>query len=145
MCNGLGRSALLAPDIDAQSLHAELAALDLCTGPPIAKPTAAALVTLYVSNKDVALRQSQALHGHQRAGQAGNEMILCRGVDTIDVSRWKGADPIGQSYHTEAGLLADMRAALIGTSPAIGVRHLTRVLRGTAAYYELSDATSKSR
>jgi uncharacterized protein YsxB (DUF464 family) len=41
---------------------------------------------------------SQKLHGHQRAGQAGNELILCNGVNTIDVSRISGIDKAGHTF-----------------------------------------------
>jgi uncharacterized protein YsxB (DUF464 family) len=51
-----------------------------------------------VSNRDTALQASQKLHGHQRAGQAGSELILCNGVNTIDVSRISGIDKAGHTF-----------------------------------------------
>ena len=130
-----GRTALFAPDVDSDRLLAELHASKLCTGPPKTMPTNAAPIVLYVSNRDVALRQSQALHGHQRAGQAGSEMILCSGVDTIDVSYFKSSDRVGHSYQVDTKVANDAREAFAGTPP--GKRGLTAVDRGGSVYDEL--------
>lgn len=132
-----GRAALFAPDIDSATLHGELAALGLCSSRPIDRPKASAPVVLYVSNNDLALRQSQRIHGHQRAGQAGNEMILCSGVDTIDVSAFKGSDRAGHTYQVDAGVLDDVRAAFAGVAPGNPQRKLKRVAREGGVYYEL--------
>lgn len=130
-----GRTVLFAPDVDSDTLLAELHASQLCTGPPKTMPVNAAPVLLYVSNRDVALRQSQTLHGHQRAGQAGNEMILCSGVDTIDVSYFKSSDRAGHSYQVDARIAGDAQAAFSGTPPL--ARGLKAVKRGNEVYYEL--------
>jgi len=130
-----GRTALFAPDVDSDTLLAELHASKLCMGPPKTTPTNAAPIVLYVSNRDVALRQSQALHGHQRAGQAGSEMILCSGVDTIDVSYFKSPDHAGHSYQVDAPIATDARSAFSGTPPL--ARGLKAVKRGNDVYYEL--------
>lgn len=135
--NCIGRTLLFAPDVDTGTLRSELAAGKLCNGPPLSKPTTSARIVMYVSNKDLALRQSQKVHGHQRAGQAGSEMLLCSGIDTIDVSYFKGADKAGHSYHIDAPILNDARHALAGDSPATIARHLTRVARSGKVYYEL--------
>jgi esterase/lipase superfamily enzyme len=134
----LGRSVFFAPDIDAETLHSELSHAGFCDARPAEKPVASAPITLYVSNKDLALRQSQHVHGHQRAGQAGNELILCSGVDTIDVSRFKSSDKAGHGYFLDAGVDADFRAAFAGTSPASKQRNLKRVSRPGGTYYELN-------
>lgn len=135
-CTGcFGRSAFFAPDVDSDTMLAELQAGGLCAGPPKAKPVVSAPVVLYVSNKDLALRQSHQLHGHQRAGQAGNELILCRGVDTIDVSYFKSSDRVGHSYQVDTKIANDAREAFAGTPP--GKRGLTAVNRGGSVYYEL--------
>lgn len=131
----LNRTALFAPDVDSDTLLAELHASHLCTGPPKTRPLSAARVVLYVSNRDAALRQSQNLHGHQRAGQAGNEMILCNGVDTIDVSYFKSSDRAGHSYQVDSRIATDARAAFSGTPPL--ARGLKAVKRGNDVYYEL--------
>lgn len=135
----LDRSIFFAPDIDATTLHEELTASKTCSGRPPEKATKAALVTLYVSNNDLALRQSQSVHGHQRAGQAGSELIVCGGVDTIDVSRFKGSDKAGHGYFVDERIATDARAALAGTPPTSPARKLKTVRRGNGgAYYEIN-------
>ena len=113
----------------------KLQAGGLCAGPPKPKPVVSAPVVLYVSNRDVALRQSHQLHGHQRAGQAGNELILCSGVDTIDVSYFKSSDRVGHSYQVDTKIANDAREAFAGTPPS--KRGLTAVDRGGSVYDEL--------
>ncbi|MEO6913463.1 MAG: alpha/beta hydrolase [Candidatus Baltobacteraceae bacterium] len=135
--NCLGWVVLFAPDVDSDTLRSELAAAKLCTGPPRAKPKDSAQVVLYVSNKDLALRQSQQVHGHQRAGQAGTEMLLCNGVDTIDVSYLKSADKAGHSYQVDPPVLMDARQAFAGVSPMSAARKLKSVARTGKVYYEL--------
>ena len=130
-----GRTAFFAPDVDSDTMLAELAAGGLCAGPPKANPKLSAPVVLYASNKDIALQQSQQLHGHQRAGQAGTELILCRGVDTIDVSYFKSSDRVGHSYQVDTKIANDARAAFAGTPPS--KRGLRAVKRGADVYYEL--------
>ncbi|MBC5801289.1 MAG: alpha/beta hydrolase [Candidatus Eremiobacteraeota bacterium] len=131
------RAVFFAPDIDADTLHAALADTGLCGGRPPENPKSSAPVTLYVSNKDLALRQSQSLHGFQRAGQAGSELVLCGGVDTIDVGYYKSDDKAGHGYHVEARVLQDARAALEGIAPTNPRRKLTVVARERGRYYEL--------
>ncbi|MDQ6929046.1 MAG: alpha/beta hydrolase [Candidatus Eremiobacteraeota bacterium] len=132
----LGRTALFAPDMDGDALRGELAAAGLCNGPPDTKPKRSAIVSLYVSNKDLALRQSQRVHGHQRAGQAGSEMLLCNGVDTVDVSYFKSSDKAGHSYQTAGRILNDMRQAFAGLAPISPGRSLKRLNRTGGTYYE---------
>jgi esterase/lipase superfamily enzyme len=131
------RALFFAPDIDADTLHGALADTGLCHGRPPQHPRSSAAVTLYVSNKDLALRQSQALHGFQRAGQAGSEILLCGGVDTIDVGYYKSTDRAGHGYHGDARVLQDARAALAGIAPTDPRRKLTLASRDRGRYYEL--------
>ncbi len=133
----VGRIALFAPDVDAATLYAEFSADKICTGSPKLNPATSAAVVLYVSNKDAALRQSQQFHGHQRAGQAGNEILLCDGIDTIDVSYLKISDRAGHSYQNDDRVLKDARASFAGVSPVARSRKLTKSTRSGAAYYEL--------
>lgn len=133
----LGRSVFFAPDVDSDTLYDEFSYSGLCSGAPLASPTSAALVTLYVSNRDVALRDSQQLHGHQRAGQAGSDIILCNGVDTIDVSYVKGSDSADHTYQTYPQVLADTAAAFAGYSPRSPKRALKIAHRSNGQYYEL--------
>ena len=133
----VGRAVFFAPDIDGDTLRTGLTAAGRCSGRPPLAPANSAPVTVYVSNKDRALRQSQNLHGHQRAGQAGSEMLLCNGVDTIDVGYYKSSDSFGHSYQVDKPVIDDARAAFDGVSPASPKRKLTRATRESGTYYEL--------
>jgi esterase/lipase superfamily enzyme len=138
-----GRAVFFAPDVDSATLHSELVASKLCDGPPVVHPRTSAPITMYVSNKDLALRESQRVHGHQRAGQAGSELVLCDGVDTIDVSYRSGFDRAGHSYQTNAAVLADAASAEAGFPPTSPRRNLKAVNREGGRYYELRDEPSK--
>ena len=132
------RAVVFAPDEDVNELRSALQEVGLCNGRPPKAPAHAAPVTIYVSNSDRALRASQRYHGgRQRAGQAGSAMLLCRGVDTIDVSYFGGSDKYGHTYHLDDPITLDARAALAGASPEGPVRKLKSVSRAGGLYYEL--------
>ena len=73
----IGEVAFLAPDIDAERFRRAVAKL---TG-------AAARLTLYASDKDEALLLSQKNAGYKRAGQAGSDLVIVPGIDTIDATQ----------------------------------------------------------
>ena len=133
----LGKSAFFAPDVDSDTLRDEFTASGLCSAAPAPGPKPAAPITLYVSSRDKALQTSQKLHGHQRAGQAGSELILCNGVNTIDVSRISGIDKAGHTYHVYPDILKDVAAAFAGTVPAYPGRKVKAASRPAGAYLEL--------
>ena len=65
-------------------------------------------VTLYASDKDLALKTSQAVHGAPRAGMAGAAIITRPGLDTIDMSSVE-ADMLGHNYYAaNAGAIYDL-------------------------------------
>jgi esterase/lipase superfamily enzyme len=137
-CNNcFGRGVLFAPDVASGDLRSALYASNLCTGPPAKNPSAAAPVLLYVSNDDKALRQSQRVHKNQRAGQAGSDLVLCGGVDTVDVSYLNSGGGSGHGYIEDPRVLQDAAAAFAGVSPASPYRGLKPATRGTSVYYEL--------
>jgi esterase/lipase superfamily enzyme len=133
----VGPSIFFAPDADSDALYGEFARLGWCNGPPNPTPVAAAPITLYVSNRDKALATSQKIHGHQRAGQAASEMIVCNGTDTIDVSYHDISDRAGHSYQIDPGVLSDARQALAGAPPTSALRKLKAAKRPDGVYYEL--------
>jgi esterase/lipase superfamily enzyme len=134
-CNNcFGRAVLFAPDVSTGDLRTALTSSDLCSGKPVPNPIASAPVLLYVSNNDKALRQSERLHGNQRAGQAGGDLILCSGVNTVDVSYLKGGEA-GHGYLLEPPVLQDAAAAFAGVPPS--KRDLKQVSRTGGLYYEL--------
>lgn len=90
---------LAAPDIDAQVFKDQL----LPRFPKVALP-----VTLYASSGDRALKVSVGVHGHARAGLAGNQMVVAPGVETVDAST-VDTDFLGHStFISSREMLADM-------------------------------------
>lgn len=137
-CNNcFGRAVLFAPDVFTADLRSALASADLCSGKPLQHPVASAPVLLYVSNDDRALRQSERVHGNQRAGQAGGDLVLCNGVDTEDVSYLNTGGKNGHGYITDFRVLQDAAAAFAGISPTSPRRGLKQVSRSGGVYYEL--------
>lgn len=133
--NCFGRAVLFAPDVYTADLRSALKSSNLCSGKPLANPIASAPVLLYVSNNDRALRQSERIHGNQRAGQAGGNLILCNGVDTVDVSYLQAGGRSGHGYVLDPPVLKDASAAFYGVPPLR--RGLKQVTRDGAIYYEL--------
>jgi esterase/lipase superfamily enzyme len=137
-CNNcFGRAVLFAPDVFTADLRNALTTSHLCSGKPLTNPVASAPVLLYVSNNDRALRQSEKFHGNQRAGQAGGDLILCNGVDTVDVSYLKAGGNSGHGYLVDPRVLRDAAAAFAGVPPTSPHRGLKQVSRPGGAYYEL--------
>jgi len=137
-CNNcFGRAVLFAPDVSTADLRSALTSSDLCSGKPAPDPVASAPVLLYVSNNDKALRQSERVHGNQRAGQAGGDLILCSGVNTVDVSYLKNGGDAGHGYVLEPRVLQDAAAAFAGIPPTSPKRDLKQVSRTGGLYYEL--------
>jgi esterase/lipase superfamily enzyme len=137
-CNNcFGRAVLFAPDVFTADLRSALTASNLCSGKPLTNPMASAPVLLYVSNNDRALRQSEKFHRNQRAGQAGGDLILCNGVDTVDVSYLRSGGKSGHGYLLDHRVLQDAAAAFAGVSPTSPRRGLKQVSRTGGIYYEL--------
>ena len=80
---------LLAPDIDADVFRSAF--------PDLRK--VADRITLYSSENDQPLRLSNEVHGHPRLGQAGENLVVLKGMDTIDVSVSGGREVTGHLYH----------------------------------------------
>jgi esterase/lipase superfamily enzyme len=137
-CNNcFARAILFAPDVSSGDLRSALTSSKLCSGKPLSNPAASAPVLLYVSNDDRALRQSQRVHKNQRAGQAGSDLILCDGVDTVDISYLDSGGNSGHGYVTDPRVLSDAAAALAGVPPTSPTRGLKQVSRSGGIYYEL--------
>jgi esterase/lipase superfamily enzyme len=135
--NCFGRAVLFAPDVFTADLRSALKASNLCSGKPLTNPIASAPVLLYVSNNDRALRQSEKFHGNQRAGQAGGDLVLCNGVDTVDVSYLKSGGKSGHGYLLDPRVQQDAAAAFAGVPPTSSKRGLKQVSRTGGVYYEL--------
>lgn len=80
---------LAAPDIDADVFKRDLAPKMVAAKAP---------VTLYASSNDKALKLSKAVHANEpRAGDANPELVVVRGLDTIDASLVE-TDFLGHTY-----------------------------------------------
>ncbi|MCP4935574.1 MAG: alpha/beta fold hydrolase, partial [bacterium] len=75
-------------------------------------------ITLYVSSDDKALLASRKFHANPRAGEAGENIIIFKGIDTIDAT---GIDAslLAHSYFAEAkSIISDILAILKGEPPS---------------------------
>jgi esterase/lipase superfamily enzyme len=80
---------LLAPDIDADVFRTVF--------PDLKKITHR--ISLYSSENDQPLRLSGEVHGYPRLGEAGENIVVLKGMDTIDVSISGGREVTGHLYH----------------------------------------------
>ena len=84
-------------------------------------------ITLYASSRDRALMVSTSVHGHNRAGLAGDEICVVDGIDTIDVSH-VDTSLIGHSYYGDnPALINDLRALIQLSQPTSKRQWLERV------------------
>jgi len=81
---------LAAPDIDADYFKEDCLPYIVSTN---------AIITLYASSNDKALRLSKILHGNYvRAGDAGASIVVYNGLETVDATQ-VDTDLIGHSYY----------------------------------------------
>jgi esterase/lipase superfamily enzyme len=120
-----GQVVLAAPDLESRTFARDL--------PRVAR--AARRVTLYASSRDRALRVSRAAHGHARAGQAGRDLLLLPGLDTIDVNEVR-SDLTGHGYLEE--LIGDLELLLGQDTPPDRRPGLTRATSGGRDYWRMS-------
>lgn len=91
--------------------------------------------TLYASNRDKALRFSKWFHDYRRAGQAGRDVIVLSGVETIDVSR-VDTSFVAHSYYAEnKSVVADLYALITSDAPAAERECLEPHLRNQLTYW----------
>lgn len=89
---------LAAPDVDSGVFEQLVGLLS----------TKCERVTLYASSNDKALKASKAIHNYARAGEAGSQLLILQGLDTIDASN-VDTDFLGHSAFVEQRtLLQDM-------------------------------------
>lgn len=118
---------LTAPDIDAGTFRDQIAPQMIRHCP----------TTLYASTEDAALMASRFAHaGQARAGDAGKDLVLMKGLETIDAST-VDTSLIGHSYFAESrSVLSDMYY-LIGQRLRANKRlaELEPVVRNGVTYY----------
>jgi esterase/lipase superfamily enzyme len=102
--------AMVAPDIDAELFRKAAGRI----------AGAAKRVTLYASSADAALKASQNFAGYPRAGQGGNNLVVVRGVDTVDASSVDTSIlGLNHSYYADnTTFLSDLFHLLRGRPPA---------------------------
>jgi len=117
---------LTAPDIDAEIFRRDIA-------PAIVKT--AERVTLYASSRDAALAASKQFHGHPRAGESGENIVVIPGIDTIDVSA-VDTSLVGHSYYGDSdSVLVDMAQLLHDQKPPELRDRLRGMTLGTLRYW----------
>lgn len=131
-----GQLVMAAPDVSAVDFRHRFA--------PAAKQLASS-VTLYASSRDRALLASTEIHGHDRAGLAGPNLIVMDGLDTIDVSEID-TSLIGHSYYGDhPELIKDMRALVELSAPAAQRQWLTRIIKpGSLDYFRFLQHEERS-
>jgi len=104
----LNEIVLTAPDIDADIFKSQIVPAIKGVGRRI---------TLYASSTDWALSASKRLHGYARAGESGSGLVVCKGVDTIDVTA-VDTNGLGHSYYGDnASCLCDLFDLLKNSMP----------------------------
>ncbi|QDV68248.1 hypothetical protein Poly24_19570 [Rosistilla carotiformis] len=123
------RIVLAAPDVDADRFRRDLA-------PSLLK--VANQVTLYASSDDQALIASKKVHGHPRAGESGDQIVVVPGIETIDVS---GIDLslLGHSYYGDnETMLRDLYELVRQRLPATQRAMLIARQAGDLMYWQLA-------
>ena len=102
-------------------------------------------ITLYASSRDRALIASTEIHGHNRAGLAGENLVVMEGLDTIDVSEID-TSLIGHSYYGDhPELIKDLRALVELSQPAAKRSWLTRIIHPeNFDYFRFADQEARS-
>lgn len=85
---------MIAPDIDADVFRSDIAPRLTKTG---------IHTTVYASSNDQALRASKVFHGYARAGEAGEDLLILDGIETVD------ATDVSTSYLGHSDFLEDRR------------------------------------
>src|SRR5205823_3705122 len=101
---------LTAPDIDAAAFVRDVI-------PKIQK--AGMRTTLYASSRDRALAFSEKVNGgHARAGTAGKNIVVAKGIETVDVSA-VDTNFIGHFYYGDnRSVISDLFYVIRGSPPA---------------------------
>lgn len=121
-----GQVVLAAPDTDSGEFRTRFAP---------ALVAASKRVTLYASSNDQALLASTRIHGYNRAGLSGENLVITSGIETIDVSP-VDTSLIGHSYYGDNPLLIRDLAAVVGLDlPAENRQWLKRSVLETDQFY----------
>jgi esterase/lipase superfamily enzyme len=108
----LNELVLVAPDIDTEIFKNDL--------PVLLK--SAKRITLYVSENDKALALSHDIHGYPRLGEAGENLTILEGIDTIDISASGKRRLSGHIYHIFNPAVIDDLTILLETGKPASTR-----------------------
>jgi esterase/lipase superfamily enzyme len=102
--------AMMAPDVD-EGLFRQIAGKVSAT---------ARRVTLYASSNDNALQAAKQLAGYPRAGDAGPNIVVVAGIQTVDASAVQtSALGLGHSYYADnSTVLSDLFGLIRGRAPS---------------------------
>lgn len=117
---------LAAPDIDADVFKRDIA-------PKMVQKTKRP-ITLYVSADDVALKASHKVHGNPRAGDAGANLVLVDGVETIDAS---GVDTsfLSHSYFADTNTIIEDILEMIRSGRRAASRQTLSLIQAAGKVY----------
>jgi len=124
----VGRLVFLAPDFDAQTFVELL---------PRLRPLTDGM-TLYASSSDTPLRVSEELNGYPRLGQAGEDLTVAQGMETIDISPAGLYQILGHEYFYYHPQVAADLARHVGNGLRAAERPgLERRMRNGVGYWAL--------
>jgi esterase/lipase superfamily enzyme len=125
---------LVAPDIDAATFRHKVDRLH----------QVARRITLYASDSDKPLKLSQEVHGYPRLGQAGPDLTLLPGIETIDVSAGASYELSGHLYHLyHPRVMADILHLLHTGESAARRPGLEPLSRDGQVYWAMTNATEE--
>lgn len=126
----LGRLVLLAPDFDTRTFAEILPRLSPLIGS----------LTIYVSSNDTPLWLSQRMHGHRRLGEAGEQLAVIEGAETIDVSPVGRYEILGHEYfYYHPRVAADLAVLLTTGEDAARRAGLRPRSKDGRRYWELAE------
>ncbi|WP_086776009.1 alpha/beta hydrolase [Vibrio coralliirubri] len=119
---------LAAPDIDADVFKRDIAPEMVKSNTPI---------TLYASSEDIPLQVSREVHaGYPRAGDAGENLVVLDGVETIDATN-VGTGFLDHSYYAEERpVISDIFNILHHSMRASDRAGLTEIQAGDGVYWK---------
>ncbi len=119
---------LAAPDIDADIFVRDIA-------PELVAP--GRQVTLYASSRDRALELSEQLHDYPRAGDAGSDVVVFPGIDTVDATDIDTSF-LGHNYYGEnQTIMSDVRELISADTPVANRPGIEPVASESGNYWRL--------
>lgn len=120
---------LAAPDIDADVFKRDIGPKMISK---IGKP-----ITLYVSSDDLALLASKKVHGNHRAGEAGAQIVVLKGIETIDASGQDSSFLSHSYFATTSNLIKDIFDLMKSGKRATDRETLERVSKANLQYWKV--------